>query len=275
MTFIANTGIPNIPPNPLQDALSLGIQEVRSLINKQRRYPAPTDEELRRKQQPYVRPSTGTSLKGSSNEIPNEFDNRVDIITEEGFSSTDQLEQAELGFGPITETSTEKGKLYKTPADRIDRDILIIEPISGRVAKLPFVPKELSINPDSSFKTIASMGRNNPFYHFTGSEDSIEFEIDWFAQEESRLDVIRNCKLIESWSKNDAYNNPPPAVILHWNSKLFSSELSLWLITAAPYRLKDFQAHRSMLPQQAYQQITMKRVTLQNLSRNEIQNITI
>lgn len=273
MGFVPNTGIPNIIPNPGQDVGSFGLQKAREALNFQRTMPAPTDEQLKRKQAPLIRESKGTPGSGRKSEIPEEFDTRVDVNKSVTVENNGYLEQHELGESSTSMTETESGKEYSLPTDRIDRDLMIIEPISGRVARLPFVPKELKVNPESHFKAIASMGRNTPFYHFTGAEDTLEFEIDWFAQEDSRYDVIRNCKLIESWTKNDAYDNPPPTVILHWNKELFAD--SLWLITAAPYRLMDFQAHRNMLPQQAYQSITMKRVTATNLTRKQIQTITI
>ena len=242
MPELGNTGIPLIPPNPLQDLASISLQKVREALNKQRVVPAPTDEQLANKQAPLIK-GKGAVVINEIGEIPKEFENSVD------------------------------GKVYSSPSDRIDRDLSIIDTVSGRILKLTFVPRKLSVIPESHFKAIASMGRNNPFYHFTGAEDSLKFEIDWFSEKDNRQDVILNCRWVESLSKNDAYNNPPPPVILHWNSELFSD--SLWLVVDAPYDLSEFQAHRQMLPQQAYQQVTLKRINQRNLTRSQIQSITI
>ena len=260
-------------PNPTQDLISIGLERARKALNNQRVLRAPTDEELSARQDIIQRRINVTPAVGSKSEIPSEFDNRVDLQNETLTQNSNYLEQHELGSGPISINETEIGKVYTNPSQRIDRDLSIIDTNSGKSIKLPFVPRELRYTPDSHFKAIASMGRNNPFYHFTGSEDTLEFEIDWFAEKDSRHDVILNCKWVGSSSKNDGYELEPPAVILHWNSSLFSD--SLWLVVAAPYRLLDFQAHRSMLPQQAYQQVTLKRVTLTNLRRREIQSITV
>lgn len=278
MSFLPGTNIPNIPPNPLQDVASFGLQKVRQILNKQRSISAPTDEELKRRQAPIVRANPrATPGNPIKSEIPGEFDTRVDVTTTRKvvLENNGVLEQRELGVSPVevNEVETQSGKLYTNPKDRIDRDLYIIDTVSGKSVKLPFVPKELRYNPESNFKAIASMGRNNPFYHFTGAEDSLEFEIDWFAQEEHRADVILNCKWVESLSKNDAYDNPPPPVILHWNIDMFKD--SVWLITSAQYRLLDFQAHRNMFAQQAYQQVTLKRITTTNLKRSDIQSFTI
>lgn len=149
--------------------------------------------------------------------------------------------------------------------------------------KLPFVPRELNYSPESNFVGIASFGRNNPFYQFTGSEDTLTFEIDWFSERDDREDVIFNCRWLEALSKSDGYDDVPHRVILSWgmDNKLFSD--SIWLVTSAPYRLTDFvrgyQDENTreiisvgMLPQQAYQQVTLKR--LSNLNRTTKQIIS-
>lgn len=145
---------------------------------------------------------------------------------------------------------------------------------------LPFVPRELEYTPNSNFVTLASFGRNNPFYQYTGSEDSLTFEIDWFSKTENREDVIANCRWVEALSKGDAYDDVPHRIMLNWGSenKLFLDEV--WLVVSAPYRLTQFQrAYRDkagevkslhMLPQQAIQTITLKRVTKENRTIKQV-----
>ena len=145
---------------------------------------------------------------------------------------------------------------------------------------IPFVPRELEYTPSSNFVTIASFGRNNPFYQYTGSEDTLTFEIDWFSKQENREDVITQCRWIEALSKADSYDDIPHRVMLNWGSenKLFLDEV--WLVVSAPYRLSQFQrAYRNsdgqvksmfMLPQQAYQTVTLKRVTKENRTVKQI-----
>lgn len=146
--------------------------------------------------------------------------------------------------------------------------------------ELPFVPRELSYQPTSKFVGIATMGRNNPHYHFTGSEDSLQFDIDWFSNQDDRKDVINSCRWIEALTKADGYKSPPHRVRLRWgNSDLLFAD-SVWLVTEAPYTLSDFvKSYRNkdgnivkvgMLPQQAYQKVTLKRVTNDNLRTSEI-----
>lgn len=149
------------------------------------------------------------------------------------------------------------------------------------VIRLPFIPRELSYNSESAFATIKPMGRNNPFYHFTGAEDRLEFEIDWHAFDWGRREVIENCRKIEALSKADAYNFGPHRVKLLWGKEnvLFSDHD--FIILAAPYRMTQFNKGNinadgilestHMLPIQAYQKVTLGRITRNNLSKVDIE----
>lgn len=144
---------------------------------------------------------------------------------------------------------------------------------------LPFVPGELNYTPESNFVGIASFGRNNPFYQFTGSEDTLTFTIDWFSDDPSREDVIFNCRWLESLTKGDGYDDVPHRVKIIWSvdDRLF--EDSIWLLVSAPYKLSQFvKGYRkdgevistSMLPQQAYQTVTFKKLKQYNTTTKEI-----
>lgn len=146
--------------------------------------------------------------------------------------------------------------------------------------QLPFVPRELDYRMGSNFVGIASFGRNNPFYQFTGSEDTLTFEIDWFSKDNNREDVIFNCRWLEALTKGDSYDEVPHRVKIVWgkDNRLFDD--SIWLLVDAPYRLSNFvRAYydndknlisAGMLPQQAYQTVTFKRLTKLNRSSKEI-----
>ena len=153
-----------------------------------------------------------------------------------------------------------------------------------RVIKLPFIPTELSYNVDSTFAAIKPIARNNAKYHYTGSEDHLEFEIDWHSNNEYRDDVITNCRLIEALSKGDGYNRPPHRVMLQWgiNDVLFKDHI--FVVTSASYRLLNFNKAQvnqksgaiertNMLPIQAYQRVSLARVTSTNLLKNEIEYV--
>lgn len=166
----------------------------------------------------------------------------------------------------------------------VDLDFKPVEPGNHyrryyRFIQLPFVPRVLQYNPDSSFVGIASFGRNNPYYQYTGSEDTLTFEIDWFSSRNNRQDVIFNCRWIEALTKGDGYDDTPHRVKLVWGDQDNMFDGSVWLVVSAPYTLSEFvNAYREngevvrvgMLPQQAKQQVTLKKLTPHNLETHEI-----
>lgn len=152
-----------------------------------------------------------------------------------------------------------------------------------RVIKLPFIPKELKYSPTSHFAVIKPMGRNTPLYHFTGAEDKLDFEIDWYSFNDDRMDVITNCRILEALSKGDGYEGKPHRVILQWgdNDKLFKDHT--FIVVSAPYVLTQFSkghinadkvlVRTSMMPVQARQTVTLARVADDNLTHLEIEKV--
>ncbi len=159
-----------------------------------------------------------------------------------------------------------------SPTQRIDRNLYIVDLVDpSNKIKIQFVPQELDYDPDSNWETVAAVGRNNGNYQYTGSEDVLKFQLDWYAESEDRKDVLLRCKQVESLTKNDGFDNPPHHVKLIWGDTMFSD--ATWVVIKAPYKMRLFQAHRSMLPQQAYQEVTLKRVTVDNTTISQIRNI--
>lgn len=147
---------------------------------------------------------------------------------------------------------------------------------------LDFIPNELNYKPDSKFVAIATMGRNNPYYQFTGSEDTLSFDLEWFSIRKDQLDrkdVIEHCRWLESLTKGDSFNSTPPRVQLVWGKDNILWKNDIWVVVSAPYILTDFvkgyvldgqTINVSLLPQQATQTITLKRLTTINRSTKDI-----
>lgn len=135
---------------------------------------------------------------------------------------------------------------------------------------IPTIPLELAYESASEFAALASLGRNNPFYHYTGSEDSLSFQIDLYSKIASREDVIYWCKWLNSLTKANGYLESPHRVMIVWgkDSRLFEDDV--WIVEKAPYKLSQFQTNASLLPQQAYVDITLKRWVDHNLTTSEI-----
>lgn len=149
--------------------------------------------------------------------------------------------------------------------------------------RLPFIPREIRYNSESTFATIKPIGRNTSKYHFTGSEDKVEFEIDWFSFDPYRQDVIENCRLIESLSKSDGYMKNPPTILLQWGNDNHLFKDHEFIVLNAPYRLTQFNKAQlinnevqstHLMPIQAYQKLTLGRISSTNLTTKEIQYIS-
>lgn len=154
--------------------------------------------------------------------------------------------------------------------------IFIIDTVTNERLKLQWVPKEIDYTPESEFVKIASPGRNNPFYHYGGSEDTLVLELDWHSTDNTRAETIANCRWIESFTKNDGWEEGPHPVILSWGENLFNQGMGeAWLIVSAPYKLSQFDKPHDMFPVQAYQTITLKRITEFNRSRNDIKLVRV
>lgn len=120
--------------------------------------------------------------------------------------------------------------------------------------EIQFVPPELSITRTPDISEIKIVGRNNPLYQYASGTTELSFELDFYADEESREDVIRKCRWLESFTFNDGYENPPSQIKLVYGS-LFRNEV--WIIKRVDYRLSQFHKEKGYLPQQAYARITL------------------
>jgi len=190
----------------------------------------------------------------------------------------------------IKESRQEGQKVKFEEPLRADIDKITIFDLDVKTAKvgerkyqyleLPFIPDEVNMDPSSTFKAIASPGRNNPHYHYSGSEDTLEFTVQWFAKQEDRKDVIQNCRWLEALTKADGYSEDPHRVRIMWgrNATLFDKDQ--WLLVHAPYKLSQFIngykgkqgdfVSTDLLPQMAEQKLTFKRVARTNRTAKEI-----
>ena len=152
--------------------------------------------------------------------------------------------------------------------------MFVVDTVNYERLEIQWVPKELDYNPESDFVAISSPGRNNSFFHFGGSDDTLTLELDWSATEENRQDVIRKCRWLESKSKNTDSEEGVHPVILHFGdaNKLFSNRdnQSTWLVVSAKYTLTQFSRPHAMMPTQAIQQLVLKRITENQRTHDEI-----
>jgi hypothetical protein len=152
------------------------------------------------------------------------------------------------------------------------RDIYLVDLITLDRIQLQFVPYEMAQPNEAMWVGINSPGRNNPFYHFTGGEDILSFTLDYHATWDNRHDVALRCKWVKALSLADGYNGEPHPVKLIWGETLYSE--ATWIVQSAPYRFTQFNAEKDMMPIQAYQDLTLKRVEPMNTSFEDNLKIT-
>ena len=146
-------------------------------------------------------------------------------------------------------------------------------------------PNELNIDPKANWASVSSMGRNVPFMMYTGGEDTISFEISWYANDKSHRDeVIWKCKLLESWSRANGYQASPPLLNIKWGASDIFTENDYFVLESAQYILKDFQDQARPLgadnydnlidlklnPIHATQSLVFKRVSMTNPTYEDI-----
>jgi hypothetical protein len=160
-------------------------------------------------------------------------------------------------------------KEYSTDGYR--HPIYFVDLITQEILPVQWVPKELNYSSETTLVQIASPGRNNPLYHFGGSDDTLSFEFTWLATEANRADVIRKCRWLEARTKANGYKEGIHPVLFLWGSVLMETQNSeAWLIEKADYKLSQFNGSKSLLPEIATQSITLKRITDNNRLMEEI-----
>lgn len=145
-------------------------------------------------------------------------------------------------------------------------------------------PNEINIESVSTWASVKSFGRNDPFQIYNGSEKTITFEISWYSVDSvNRDDVVTKCKLLESWTKSDGYRTAPPLLKLVWGgSGIFENDE--FILSSAPYKLTHFQSGHikrdevtmvkdlKLLPNFATQTLIFKKVTSGNTTYDQMVN---
>lgn len=172
----------------------------------------------------------------------------------------------------------------KTQQTILKNQIVIVSPFTSpyQAIRLQNRPNELSYTTTGTWAAVTSMGRNNPFRMYTGGEDSIQLDINWFCNDpDNRGEVITKCRLLESWTKANGYNASPPVLQLVWGSSgLYKNDY--WILESASYKLTHFQDRAmrggeildfKLYPNYATQTLVFKKVSGHNTAWSEIVSI--
>lgn len=200
------------------------------------------------------------SLKSSKPVIGPVEDRRVPPSERKEYAAVDRNSLASSNINDITLVDFDWSQFNKDG----------IESLNTRYITLPTIPRTLEFDGSPNWAVIPSVGRNTPFFHYSGSEDTLSFTIDWYAREESREDVIFACRWLEAKSKADGYKEDPHRIAIIWGKENLLLRDSLWIVFKAPYKLSEFQRQECLFPNQAFQEVVLKRVCDYNLRTNEL-----
>lgn len=213
-----------------------------------------------------------TILNGSSNGLGLPIDSPITIDVSKGKKPTNALN---------------KHQEYQKLNQSINQVVIYNLTSNGSYAYIVLQnrPTELEFRGETTWASIHSMGRNNPMYHYTGAEDTLQFDISWFCSDpHNPAEVINKCRLLEAWSKANSYLASPPILKIQWGgSGIFDDHK--YILASATYTLKNFQnghidrrsknpsfVDTKLYPMVATQELVFKRVSDHNLGYEDIIN---
>lgn len=153
-------------------------------------------------------------------------------------------------------SNTTFGRLYLTALKSLER------------LEIQFVPTGMIESRRANYGDIEVVGRNNPIPHYTGGSDTLEFELDFVAEDDNREDVVRKCRWLKSMSMNDGFGEPPEKIRLTWG-RMFQDEI--WVIRAVQVTYGTFNVEEGFLPVQAYVRLSLQLAPKENLTRRAVQ----
>lgn len=165
--------------------------------------------------------------------------------------STTEDQNCSIQFGDtLVHKGDEISEFRKTlQGKKLRPSIFIINPSVSpyQYIELQTLPRDISFSPKTSWAVLNSLGRNTPLYHYSGSEDTIQFDISWYSNDkENPQEVVTKCKLLESWSKANGYSASPPILqiyapapvgMFNTSGEIFGTNYILW---SAEYKFVNF-----------------------------------
>ena len=150
---------------------------------------------------------------------------------------------------------------------------------------LSFIPKSLDFNVAAQAKSIGIVGRNYPNYHYSGAEETLTLEIDWydFTDLENESIVVK-CRKLDALTKADGYSSGLKYIYIEWGDynhwrqgekQLFTRQV--YMVQSAEYKFTDFAFKRriaytgsssdgpittmnGLFPQHASQKLILKKI---------------
>lgn len=132
-----------------------------------------------------------------------------------------------------------------------------------------FVPEPISWDRQPDLAPIPIVGRNNPRKHYTGGEDRLSFQLEFYADEEDRDDVRRKVMWLRSLTYNDGSNAPIRNIKLVWGT-LFRHEV--WVVSKCAFQFMHFDSRYGYKPLHARVDLTLDLDPIENLRLQDVRN---
>lgn len=113
--------------------------------------------------------------------------------------------------------------------------------------EIQFVPQELRMSGTTNHARMDVVGRNNPLYQYINGEDSIFLELDFYADDENKEDVVERVRWLQSLRYNDGFDRRKKNVLLVWGD-LFSNSNLVWIVTLVNVEYSGFHSEFNYRP---------------------------
>lgn len=111
--------------------------------------------------------------------------------------------------------------------------------------EIQFVPEEISIPRKADLSKISIIGRNNKLLQYTGGEETMTLNLEFYSDEKDRFDVIQKVDWLKSLCYNDGYNAGARKVKVLFGD-LFTYHV--WTVEGVTPNLSHFDDVASWLP---------------------------
>lgn len=120
--------------------------------------------------------------------------------------------------------------------------------------ELQFVPPSIDINRNPNVEQVDIIGLNLPRTQQQGGPRTLDMELDFYAAEQDRKDVITKCRQLEALTYRDGPDIPAPQVRLVFGTMFYQE---IWTVRKVEYSLTQFDRKYAYLPMRAKVRITL------------------
>lgn len=134
--------------------------------------------------------------------------------------------------------------------------------------EIQYVPSEFSQPREADLSAIDVVGRNNPTKQWTGGNTSLSLQLDFYATDEAREEVMRKVRWLQSLTYKSR-DGIVPVVKLVFGSTFRDEE---WNVKSVNPKFSNFHPAYNWLPCQAYVDIQFSLANTEDFNLETIRN---